>query len=579
MRYSNQNGSVLLVLAATMVVAAALGTAIFSMNTSVSYSELDFNKSNKALYLAESGIRFANINYLPDATDTTYTLKKPDGSEGDSFKLKIANETIESFGVAGSVQRNLIKPYPPPFTIEPCEIAVTDGLVSIWCFNDPFEPGKDSHGGNDGILGTPADKEPKWISDGISGGALEFDTGDYVRVPHNPTLDLQNAFTISAWINAATGQNDYQVIIAKENSEATQPWKNRNFWLSLWQNTGKLHLKFSSSSNEAEANLEADEDLRGAGWKHVVAVYDGTAEKCFLYIDGKFEKEELNVDYPPQGIGYDMYIGQEYPDYRGVKGIIDELAIFNKALTACEIRAIYDTSCHIGCDAVAYYPFNGNTDDESGADQEGRDELNGTPANDAALTADRFSCSDKAYTFDGIDDYIHVSDDDALDLSTEGTLAAWIFIHSYNDLAGIIHKGDKGDFSDEAYSLQFWVDNGGNDGKKRILFALTDDSGNTYELKTPGNFHFNIGLWYHVAATWDSTGMKLYVDGSESNSNKNVVTVRNTDGGLNIGSQLIDGESYGSYGNCPFDGKIDDAVIYDRALSAGEISAMAEDRP
>ena len=56
---------------------------------------------------------------------------------------------------------------------------------------------------------------------------------------------------------------------------------------------------------------------------------------------------------------------------------------------------------------VGYWPFSGNANDSSG------NNLNGT-ANGAVLTEDRFGNPSSAYSFDGIDDYILVNDDDLL---------------------------------------------------------------------------------------------------------------------------------------------------------------------
>ena len=50
---------------------------------------------------------------------------------------------------------------------------------------------------------------------------------------------------------------------------------------------------------------------------------------------------------------------------------------------------------------VAYYPFNGNADDESGNGNHGT-------VNGATLTIDRFGNENSAYSFDGIDDYIDI---------------------------------------------------------------------------------------------------------------------------------------------------------------------------
>ena len=170
---------------------------------------------------------------------------------------------------------------------------------------------------------------------------------------------------------------------------------------------------------------------------------------------------------------------------------------------------------------------------------------------------------DDALDFDGWDSYVTIPDADSLDLREAGTISSWINYDDIPPFAGIVHKGDEANFSDEAYSLQFWT---GDD----LAIILHPDSGPYQILTTP--FDFQPGEWYHVAATWDSNGMNLYVNGQLSTSNDTAVEVRNSDGDLQIGSQL---PTYYNdpWRNLPYDGQLDEVNIYDRALTPEEISA------
>jgi hypothetical protein len=70
---------------------------------------------------------------------------------------------------------------------------------------------------------------------------------------------------------------------------------------------------------------------------------------------------------------------------------------------------------------VAYFPFNGNANDESG---NGHD---GLPYGSIMQTTDRFGNGSSAYQFDGIDDYILLGNSRDIDLAGNYTLAAWLF--------------------------------------------------------------------------------------------------------------------------------------------------------
>lgn len=160
---------------------------------------------------------------------------------------------------------------------------------------------------------------------------------------------------------------------------------------------------------------------------------------------------------------------------------------------------------------------------------------------------------------------IQIQDNDSIELAKEGTLAAWIWIYSYKPFAGIIHKGVKKDFSDEAYTLQFW-------NSDKLALGINPPSGNYLLLvsRTP----LAIGQWYHVAAVWDTAKMYLYLNGKLDNSLNQSLSVRATAGDLIIGSQLSEDYS-ASYKTFPFDGIIDHVCIYHKALTEADIRQLA----
>ena len=163
--------------------------------------------------------------------------------------------------------------------------------------------------------------------------------------------------------------------------------------------------------------------------------------------------------------------------------------------------------------------------------------------------------------FDGSGDgFVRIPDSDELDLTDEGTLSAWIYLDGYKNFMGIIHKGEFRDWSDEAYSLQFWT------GRKLALTFTTT----TGAKKLIGSKKLQNDRWYHVAGTWGPNGMALYVDGELDRSNSVAAVGVPSIGSVQIGSQLS--EFYNSsYKNLPFIGVIDDARIYRRTLTAAEI--------
>jgi len=223
---------------------------------------------------------------------------------------------------------------------------------------------------------------------------------------------------------------------------------------------------------------------------------------------------------------------------------------------------------------VAYYPFNGNANDESGNGN------NGTVYG-AALTVDRLGNPSSAYSFDGVNDYIVAPDSDSLDLTTTGsvaptgTLAAWVNVPTgaKDDLTAAVAKMIHSSGGGVSYSLLNRLsgyDPGGVYGVYQAVLADAHDGSSS----TSASYYHDIsdGTWHHLAFTWNGPEGRLYVDGqdaTESSSSGTGAMVSSFD--LYIGRYYYvpDGRWYS------WDGSIDEVRIYNRALSADEIREIS----
>jgi|GEM_PF-1721346 len=178
-----------------------------------------------------------------------------------------------------------------------------------------------------------------------------------------------------------------------------------------------------------------------------------------------------------------------------------------------------------------------------------------------------FGQANNAIDFDGEGlAYARAPDSDSLDLEHEGTIAAWIKPEAITDFMGIVHKGELINWTDEAYSLQFWT------GRK---LALTFHTTTGSSARCYGNQVLSTDTWYHVVGTWNSAGMRIYVDGALDASNTEAHVASTSDGSVQIGSQLTSWFN-SSYKNLPFNGLIDDVRIYNRSLTESEIESIYE---
>jgi hypothetical protein len=164
-------------------------------------------------------------------------------------------------------------------------------------------------------------------------------------------------------------------------------------------------------------------------------------------------------------------------------------------------------------------------------------------------------------------------------LGNTGTVEAWVYIDQLTDTGGIVHKGELPDFSDEAWSLQFW----GNQGQIAWVIDRPTSGGAQYDLLT-SKINLNTKKWYYLVATWDATANpkynKLYINGVENNtmvpSYNGTTWNPEADAGNNkkviVGSQLPVqyNTTYGYFG---FNGKINGVNVSASPMSAATVAS------
>lgn len=202
---------------------------------------------------------------------------------------------------------------------------------------------------------------------------------------------------------------------------------------------------------------------------------------------------------------------------------------------------------------VAYYPFNGNANDESGHGN------NGTVYG-ATLTSDMFGNLNSAYLFDGIDDYINVGNSADFNFVAGVTFAAWINPSKlpYNQSPII----DKWVNSMEDKHLYFLP----NAKVRFYLFNCFNgenmDSNNTIPLNQ----------WTFVTATYYGTTAKIYLNGVlDSRKSVNRRCIENLTSNMYFG---FNPERAWTQEAVPFSGIIDEVRIYNRTLSESEIQEL-----
>jgi hypothetical protein len=209
-------------------------------------------------------------------------------------------------------------------------------LISHWKFD---ETGgtivADSKDGNPGTIYGAA----SW-SAGKLGNALNFNgTNTYVDVGDKDNLDFgaTTSFTIAAWIKAIqTPQGGAIVLKRRVGGEGTF-YEGYKFVLS----NNKLYLGMQDNSGNRK-DIFGNTVVADNQWHHIAAVRDVSSDKLYLYLDG--EPDATPVTDNTTGTlatSQSFWIGRQ-PYYNSYfNGGIDDVRIYNQALSAEEVRQLY----------------------------------------------------------------------------------------------------------------------------------------------------------------------------------------------------------------------------------------------
>jgi len=234
------------------------------------------------------------------------------------------------------------------------------------------------------------------------------------------------------------------------------------------------------------------------------------------------------------------------------------LAIFTFSLNVfAQIPAYVPTN-----GIVAWWPFSGNANDISG------NNLNGT-VNGATLTTDRNGLSNSAYSFNGTNNYIQVSDNDKLSFTNHiFSISFWINANPITQNMGIIVKRQFGGSSGTNWEYNLVINSTGSSFEPffwNLGGSCAVFTGYSTDIVTSNN-------WSNYTLSSDGSVLKIYKNGilyTQGNKEATCSMINGT-GTLTIG--LAGGWNESRY----FKGKMDDIGIWNRALTQQEITDLYE---
>jgi hypothetical protein len=206
---------------------------------------------------------------------------------------------------------------------------------------------------------------------------------------------------------------------------------------------------------------------------------------------------------------------------------------------------------------VAYYPFNGNANDESNNANDG-------VVNGATLVPDRFGNPDAAYSFDGVDDYILLGNSDVFTLGEYPTFTLSYWIKPEKETVPVA-EAIFSKYISAGNNRQYFFGYGffSNLSFLRIYENGLIETTDSLAVETDTN-------WHMFSFTYDNCTATLYVDDQKKHgktflfpiSTSNSSSIEAVIGAVNFSSNLYDAN---------FEGLIDDVRLYNRALGTEEI--------
>jgi len=365
----------------------------------------------------------------------------------------------------------------------------------------------------------------------VHANALKLDgTDDYVLIPDSASLDLTTNWTIEAWVMAESGGT----LISKDGGGDTTGAYN----IAIYSDGCVAYETNNQGSTVAPAG-----SLTIGEWQHVAVSFDASATpKVSIYVNGELAGSGSSPS-TPSVLSTDLLIGRRGVADDFIKGMVDEVRIWDDTRTAEEIRANYDQQM-TGTEQnlQAYYRFEDNPGKTAVTDLTSNNN-DGTLTSGAELT----STPGRSMTFDGSDDFI--------DLGTPGDLYTGTGAFTYE--AWI-----KTTQSSNGYIVA--VGDNSNNGASSLFFV----TGGKVALHNPASqgpssaTSVNDGQWHHVAATYSGGSVRLYVDGKLDATGTMATTLNLTSGAATIGKSV-----FGQF----FNGEIADVRIWTDVRTDAEI--------
>jgi hypothetical protein len=435
----------------------------------------------------------------------------------------------------------------------------TNGLVGYWPFNG--NANDESGNGNNGIVNGATLTSDRL---GAPNSAYNFNgDGQYIQAPNQ---SLQGSVSFSGWYKMTTYNLSQNDVFFFANNSPSNSILDCNFAAGYRYDAGTGqhgHSVYPRSNSNLTGYYALNQIPEANVWHHFVCVFEnGVSVK--MYLDNNLFYTNNTVISNSSLLSLPMLIGYAGLGY-SFTGQLDDIGIWNRALTQEEITNLYNSSMpQTAClpayvptnGLMGYWPFCGNANDESGNGN------NGT-VNGAVLTNDRFNSLNSSYLFTGTSNKISITNPFFNNGWANYTISIW-FNPSSNLSNGILINTNPHDGIGIAYS-QYGTN------KKLYHSKNSDTSAHLWDILSGDPFNypsFEFNIWYNILIIKSNNTYYYYVNGTlDKTTSSTISPIENMCG-------LIFGNIAPGYNAEPLNGKLDDIGIWSRALTQEEITGL-----
>jgi len=388
--------------------------------------------------------------------------------------------------------------------------------------------------------------------------------GDYLAVSAASDLSISGDCSISAWFNPSS-VTSYNYIFSL--SDGRSSGTDRAFGLS---GTQMVANTYGSGYNLPFTHTA----IATGNWYHAVVVFtSGTARMYLNGADlGTKSVNTSSISYTQTVIG-----GMLYNNGYRFEGLIEDVAVFDAALSAADITKIYNGTAPNGkptdlnnagsydtdrtSNIKGYWRMGDDSNDSAtsggsiatitDSSGNGNDMVQATASKQPTFKA--LAQSTTALSFDGADDYVTATLGSQV-FDGDFAISFWFNADTASTHTTLIQSGISGSYNDGfriyRYSdtaLAFWKGQGG----------YSNIFGNIGTTAT--------GSWHHIVVTRSGSTSTFYLNGSSIDTGTDSQSYTST------AFQM-------SFNTYPFDGLLDDVAIFSSALSQANVSSLAASR-